>query len=47
MPGTEDGEGWGDYKYHVREQLSVAGLATMLAIPLVIAGAATALRAVV
>ena len=42
--GTEQAEGWGDYMFHVREQLSPKGLAAMFGIPVVIAGAATALR---
>lgn len=45
IPGTESAEGWGDYVFHVREQLSPTGLAAMFGLPLVIAGAATALRA--
>lgn len=43
--GTEEAEGWGDYLFHVREQLSPKGLAAMFGLPLVIAGAATATRA--
>lgn len=30
FPGTEDCEGWGDYAFHVREQLSPVGLAAWL-----------------
>ncbi|BBZ66451.1 hypothetical protein MINS_18800 [Mycolicibacterium insubricum] len=42
--GTEQAEGWGDYMFHVREQLSPKGLAAMFGIPVVVAAAATALR---
>ncbi|MCA0156153.1 hypothetical protein LB823_08080 [Tsukamurella sp. M9C] len=43
--GTESAEGWGDYMFHVREQLSPTGLAAMFGLPLVVAAAATAARA--
>lgn len=42
--GTEQAEGWGDYMFHVREQLSPKGLAAMFGMPVAIAGAATVLR---
>lgn len=42
--GTEQAEGWGDYMFHVREQLSPKGLAAMFGLPAVIAGAATVTR---
>jgi hypothetical protein len=42
--GTEQAEGWGDYMFHVREQLSPKGLAALFGLPVVIAAAATALR---
>lgn len=42
--GTEQAEGWGDYMFHVREQLSPKGLAAMFGIPVVIAVAATTTR---
>ena len=42
--GTEQAEGWGDYMFHVREQLSPRGLAAMFGMPAVIAAAATATR---
>lgn len=44
IPGTEQAEGWGDYMFHVRAQLSPKGLAAMFGLPVVIAGAATAMR---
>jgi hypothetical protein len=44
-PRDRGGRGWGDYLFHVREQLSPKGLAAMFGLPLVIAGAATATHA--
>ena len=44
--GTEQAEGWGDYMFHVREQLSPKGLAAMFGIPVVVAAAATALPSI-
>lgn len=44
--GTEQAEEWGDYMFHVREQLSPGGLAAMFGLPAVIAGAATVARLV-
>lgn len=47
VPGTEDAEGWGDYMFHVREQLSPAGLSAMIGMPLVIAAVVTLVHALV
>jgi hypothetical protein len=44
--GTETAAGWGDYMFHVREQLSPKGLAALFGVPLVIAAVATVARAV-
>ncbi|TSD62532.1 hypothetical protein [Aeromicrobium piscarium] len=35
--GTEDAEGWGDYAFHLRAQLSVKGLAVLIVLPLLFA----------
>ena len=42
--GIEETEGWGDYLFRVREQLSQKGLAAMFGIPAVLGGAATVMR---
>ena len=42
--GTEQAEGWGDYMFHVREQLRPKGLAAMVGLPVLIAAAAVAVR---
>lgn len=39
IPGTEHCEGWGDYMFHLCEQLSPQGLAALFGLPAVIAAA--------
>lgn len=38
IPGTEDCAGWGDYGFHLKEQLRPPGIAALIIVPAAIAG---------
>ena len=38
IPGTEGCAGWSDYRFHLREQFSVKGLAALVVVPALVAG---------
>lgn len=42
IPGTESAAGWGDYRFHVRAQLSPKGIAATFLLPAALAGIAEA-----